>query len=71
MDRVLEAIAVLLSLLYTFMYLIGIVPGAFYPAAIGAIIFTYLCYKKKIYAEAFLQFFYLVMAAIKENHIFA
>ena len=62
MDRVLEAIAVLLSLLYTFMYLIGIVPGAFYPAAIGAIIFTYLCYKKKIYAEAFLQFFYLVMA---------
>ena len=64
MDRVLEVIAVLLSLLYTFMYLIGIMPGAFYPAVIGAAIFTYLCYKKEIYAEAFLQFFYVVMALL-------
>ena len=64
MDRVLEAIAVLLSLLYTLMYLIGTMPVAFYPAAIGAAIFTYLCYKKEIYAEAFLQFFYIVMALL-------
>ena len=64
MDRFLEAIAVLLSLLYTLMYLIGIIPVAFYPAAIGAAIFTYLCYKKEIYAEAFLQFFYVVMALL-------
>lgn len=64
MDRVLEVIAVLLSLLYTLMYLIGIMPVAFYPAAIGAAIFTYLCYKKEIYAEAFLQFFYIVMALL-------
>ena len=37
-------------------------PGAFYPAAVGAAIFTYLCYKKEIFAEAFLQLFYVVMA---------
>jgi nicotinamide mononucleotide transporter len=62
MDKVLEAIAVTLSLLYTFMYLIGVLPGAFYPAAIGAGIFTFLCYKKEIFAESFLQLFYVVMA---------
>ena len=62
MDKVLEAIAVVLSLLYTFMYLVEKLPSAFFPAAIGAGIFTYLCFKKEIFAEAFLQFFYVVLA---------
>ncbi len=62
MDKVLEAIAVALSLLYTFLYLVNILPSAFIPAAIGAVIFIYLCYRKEIFAEAFLQFFYVIMA---------
>lgn len=64
MDKLLEAIAVILSLLYTLLYLIGVMPAAFYPAAVGAAIFTYLCYKKEIFAEAFLQLFYLLMAGL-------
>lgn len=64
MYKVLEGVAVGLSLLYTFMYLIGVLPWAFYPAAIGAAIFTYLCFKKEILAEAFLQLFYVGMAGL-------
>ena len=64
MDKILEGLAVGLSLLYTLMYLVGALPGAFYPAALGAGIFTYLCYKKEILADAFLQLFYVAMALL-------
>ena len=61
-DKTIEVIAVAMSLLYTLMYLVGYMPQAYVPAAIGAGLFTYLCYKREIYAEAFLQGFYILMA---------
>lgn len=61
-DKALEAIAVVSSLGYTWMYLKGYLPEAFIFAALGAAIFTYLCYKKKIYAETALQIFYIWFA---------
>lgn len=55
-----EAVAVSLSLMYTF--LIG--GGAIYawPFAISAgLIYTVLCINRRIYAESFLHFFYVIM----------
>jgi len=61
-ELVVEIIAVACSLLYTWMYLKGYLPEAFVPAAIGAGSFAVLCWKRKIYAESFLQVFYIAMA---------
>lgn len=58
----LEACAVVLSLLYTLLYLRGDLPLAYFPAFGGALLFAILCYQKKIYAESFLQLFYMGMA---------
>lgn len=58
----LEAVAVITSVMYTWMYLKGILPEAFIFAAVGAAAFTYLCYEKKIYAETALQIFYIGFA---------
>ncbi|PCJ81768.1 MAG: hypothetical protein COA49_04495 [Bacteroidetes bacterium] len=63
MYKVAEAIAVLLSLAYTWMYLKGYLPEGYIPAGIGAGIFAFLCWTKKIYAESALQLFYIGMAA--------
>ena len=63
MYKLAEAIAVLLSLAYTWMYLKGYLPEGYIPAGIGAGIFAILCWTKKIYAESALQLFYIGMAA--------
>lgn len=63
MNKILEAIAVVSSVAYTWMYLKGYLPEAYIFAAIGAAIFSYLCYVKKIYAETALQVFYIGFAA--------
>ena len=64
MDRILEAIAVLFSASYTFMYLISYMPEAYIPAIIGSFIFAYLCVKREIYAESFLHLFYVLTAIL-------
>ena len=61
-ELLIEIIAVACSLLYTWMYLKGYLPGAYIPAAVGAGSFAVLCWKRKIYAESFLQVFYIAMA---------
>jgi len=58
---VLEILAILFGLLYTILY-IKEVKFCFFFAVIGAGIYTFLCIKKLIFAEAFLQFFYIPMA---------
>ena len=57
----LEILAVLFGLLYTVLY-IKEMKICFLFAVLGACIYTFLCYKKQIFAEAFLQFFYIPMA---------
>ena len=44
------------------MYLKGMLPSAFIHAFIGSTLFTWLCFRRKIYAESFLQLFYMGMA---------
>jgi len=58
MLKIIEIIAVVLSLLYTWLYLHGY-PSCFFFGAVGSALFFYLCFKKKIYAETFLQLFYI------------
>ena len=60
-DRIIEAVAVISSFLYTFLYIKGNV-WCWLFAFIGAVLFAYLCYARKIFAESFLQLFYVVMA---------
>ena len=59
-----EIAAVTLSVAYTWMYLKGYLPWAFIPAALGAGIFSYICWNKKIYAESALQVFYIGLAGL-------
>lgn len=61
-DLLLESLAVVLSILYTWLYLRGLYPLCYLPAFIGSILFAWLCYRKKIYAETFLHIFYVAMA---------
>ena len=58
---VLEILAIIFGLLYTILY-VKELQICFVFAVSGAGIYTYLCFKKKIFAEAFLQFFYIPMA---------
>lgn len=58
---VLEILAIIFGLLYTILY-VKELQICFFFAVLGAGIYTYLCFKKKIFAEAFLQFFYIPMA---------
>lgn len=60
-DRILEVVAVICSFLYTFLYIKGSA-WCWLFAFIGSALFTYLCYARKILAESFLQFFYVLMA---------
>lgn len=62
-ERRLEALAVLLSLGYTWGYLRGWTPWCFAPAALGAGILGWLCWQRNILAEAALQGFYVGFAA--------
>jgi nicotinamide mononucleotide transporter len=59
---IVEALAVILSLAYTFLYLRGAVPLAYYPAIVGSGLFVFLCWQKRIYAESVLQLFYVGLA---------
>lgn len=62
-ERLTEAIAVLLSLGYTWGYLQGWTPWCFLPAALGAGLLGWLCWRRNILAEAALQGFYVAFAA--------
>lgn len=62
-----EVVAVLLSLAYTFLYIHfanngGNIALAYLPAFFGSIVFMVLTWKKKIYAESGLHFFYILFA---------
>ncbi|MCC5915787.1 MAG: nicotinamide mononucleotide transporter [Cryomorphaceae bacterium] len=58
--RLWEILAVILSLTYTILIGQGLVWC--WPFAIGSgIIYTVLCFQRRIYAETFLHFFYIVM----------
>ncbi|MBL7941308.1 MAG: nicotinamide mononucleotide transporter [Flavobacteriales bacterium] len=59
--RAAEATAVVLNLLYTWLY-IRQVPISFLAGALGSAILVYLCIIKKLYAESGLQLFYVAMA---------
>ncbi|MGB0369056.1 MAG: nicotinamide mononucleotide transporter, partial [Flavobacteriales bacterium] len=60
-ERIIEILAVISSFLYTFLYIKGN-PLCWFFAFTGAVLFTYLCYVRKILAESFLQFIYVLMA---------
>lgn len=60
-ERILEALAVISSFLYTFLYIQGI-EWCWFFAFVGAALFTFLCFRKKLLAESFLQAFYVAMA---------
>lgn len=62
--RLIEVAAVTFSVAYTWMYLKGYLPWAFIPAALGAGLFAYICWNKKIYAESALQAFYIGLAGL-------
>ena len=62
--RLIEVAAVTFSVAYTWMYLKGFLPWAFIPAALGAGLFAYICWNKKIYAESALQAFYIGLAGL-------
>ena len=62
--KLIEVAAVTLSVAYTWMYLKGYLPWAFIPAALGAGLFAYICWNKKIYAESALQVFYIGLAGL-------
>lgn len=67
MMRILEIIAVALNILYTWLYLHGN-ESCFLFGALGSAIFVFLCYRKKIYAETFLQVFYIAAAVYGYMH---
>ncbi len=67
-DRFLEFFAVVLSLLYTLLYLRGVIPSCYYAAFFGSALFTWLCWRRKIYAESFLQLFYVGLAVYGYTH---
>ena len=62
MQRPIEAIAVVLSLGYTWGYLNGWTPWCFGPAALGSALLGWLCWQRNILAEAMLQGFYVLFA---------
>ena len=62
--RLIEVAAVTFSVAYTWMYLKGYLPWAFIPAALGAGLFAYICWNKKIYVESALQAFYIGLAGL-------
>ena len=64
-----EGCAVVFSLAYTWMYLKGYLPEGYILAGLGAGLFAYLCWEKKIYAESALQLFYIGMAIYGYNLI--
>jgi nicotinamide mononucleotide transporter len=59
--KVLEILAVIFGLLYTLLYAKEIV-WCWLFAFLGSSLFVYLCYVRRIYAESFLQLFYVFMA---------
>ena len=68
-SRFLEALAVVFSLAYTWMYLKGYLPEGYISAGLGAGLFAILCWGRKIYAESALQLFYVGMAVYGYNLI--
>lgn len=60
-ERLVEALAVALNLSYTWLY-IHENPLCWYLAAVGSALFTWLCWKKRLYAETALQLFYVGFA---------
>lgn len=60
--RILEVLAVISSFLYTFLYIQG-AAWCWLFAFVGATLFAFLCYRKRLLAESVLQVFYVGMAA--------
>jgi nicotinamide mononucleotide transporter len=60
-NLVLEVLAILFGVLYTVLY-IKADKTCFYYAFFGAGFYAYLCYKKQLLAETFLQIFYILTA---------
>ena len=56
--RVAEIAAVILNLLFTWLYLHGNV-NCYWFGGVGSLIFVFLCFIKKIYADSVLQLFYV------------
>ena len=65
--KFIEALAVVFSLVYTWMYLKGYLPEGYLAAGLGAGLFVFLCGGRKIYAESALQLFYIGMAVYGYN----
>ncbi len=61
--NILESIAVLLSIAYVILAAKEIII-AWYCAFLSVSIYIYLCIKAQLYAETFLQVFYLIMAVV-------
>lgn len=61
LNYVLEFLAITFGLLYTILY-IQEVKYCFVFAVLGAFLYAYLCYIKQIFAEVFLQIFYIFTA---------
>lgn len=57
---VLEILAIILGILYTVLY-IKMDKSCLIYGIIGSSIYVYLCYKKQIFAETFLQFTYVLL----------
>jgi len=57
---ILEVIAIILGILYTVLYIKG-VKSCIVFGIIGSVIYTFLCFKKQIFAETFLQFMYVLL----------
>ena len=62
MVRAAEVVGVAANLLYTWMYLKGMVPEAYLGAALGSVALMWTCSKRGLLAESSLHLFYLFMA---------
>ena len=62
MVRAAEVVGVAANLLYTWMYLKGMVPEAYLGAALGSVALMWACSKRGLLAESGLHLFYLLMA---------
>lgn len=61
--RIIEAVAVLLNLLFTWLYAQHN-PWCFLVGVISPLLYIYITYQRKIYADTFLQIFYIVTTLI-------
>lgn len=61
-DHALEIAAVCFSIAFTLLYLRNVIPQCYVAALLGSVLFTLLCWRKRIFAESALHVFYAGMA---------